>query len=67
MGLSRGPVVRTGPRVVRVPPWHTRSLPLRVCAGPRVLPRKPKNPTGAYLPEPLLLAKRVVRYRVTLG
>jgi hypothetical protein len=67
MGLARGPVVRTGPRVVRVPPWHTRSVPLRVCAGPWVLPKKPKNPPGAYLPEPRLLAKHVVRFRVTLG
>jgi hypothetical protein len=66
MGLVRGPLVRSGARAVRVPPWHTRSLPLRVCAGPRVLPKKPRNPPGAYLPEPRLLAKRVVRYRVTL-
>jgi hypothetical protein len=66
-GLTRGPNLRTGGRAVRVAPGTTRSVPLRVCAGPKALPGKSTKPRRAYLPKPRILAKGVVRYRVTLG
>jgi hypothetical protein len=54
-------------RSVQLLPQDKWSVPLKVCASPKVLPKKPKDPPGVYLAEPRLSANGIVKHAVTLG
>jgi hypothetical protein len=62
-----GPNLDSGVRSVQLLPQDKWSVPLKVCASPKVLPKKPKDPPGVYLAEPRLSANGIVRYTVTLA